>query len=83
MVLPSIAITIPDNVSASLTASRTSFAMMVGGGLDIRLSKRLTYRLFDADYYLTRPASFITGENVNKNNLRLSTGVNLTWGAAR
>jgi opacity protein-like surface antigen len=83
MVLPSIAITIPDNVSASLTASRTSFAMMVGGGLDIRLSKRITYRLFDADYYLTRPASFITGENVNKNNLRLTTGVNFTWGVER
>jgi len=83
MVLPSTSITIPDNVSASLTASRTSFAMMAGGGLDIRLSKHLTYRLFDADYFLTRPISFITGENVNKNNVRLTTGVNFTWGAAR
>jgi hypothetical protein len=57
--------------------------MMVGGGLDIRLTKHLTYRLFDADYYLTRPASFITGENVNKNNFRLTMGANFTWGAAR
>ncbi len=80
-VLPSSSITIPDNVSASLTASRNSFAMMVGGGLDIRLTKHLTYRLFDADYFLSRPASLITGEDVNKNNVRLTTGVNLTWGA--
>ena len=80
-VLPSSVITLPDNVSARLTASRTSFAMMVGGGLDIRISKHFTYRLFDADYFLSRPASLITGEDVNKNNLRLTTGVNLTWGA--
>jgi opacity protein-like surface antigen len=83
MVLPSSSITIPDDVSANITASRTSFAMMAGGGLDIRLSKHITYRLFDADYFLTRPVSFITGENVNKNNVRLTTGVNFTWGAAR
>ena|SRR2546429_1144222 len=76
-------ITLPDDVSARLTASRTSFAMMAGGGLDIRLTKHLTYRLFDADYYLTRPVGFITGENLNKNNFRLTTGANFTWGAAR
>jgi opacity protein-like surface antigen len=80
-VLPSSVVTLPDNVSARLTASRTSFAMMVGGGIDIRLTKRITYRLFDADYYLTRPASLITAEDVNKNNFRLTTGVNFTWGA--
>lgn len=82
-VLPSASITIPDNVSVRLTASRTSFAMMTGGGLDIRLAKHFTYRLFDADYFLTRPISFLSGENVNKNNFRLSTGVALTWGEAR
>lgn len=82
-VLPSTAITVPDNVSARLTASRTSFAMMTGGGVDIRLSKHFTYRLFDADYYLTRPISFISGGNVNKNNFRVTTGVALTWGEAR
>ena len=82
-VLPSTSITIPDNVSVRLTASRTSFAMMAGGGLDIRLSKHFAYRLFDADYYLTRPISFISGGNVNKNNFRVTTGVALTWGEPR
>ena len=57
--------------------------MMAGGGLDIRLSKHFAYRLFDADYYLTRPISFISGGNVNKNNFRVTTGVALTWGEAR
>jgi opacity protein-like surface antigen len=83
VVFPISSITLPDNVSATLSKSRTSFAMMVGGGLDIRLTKHLTYRLFDADYYLTRPVSFITAENVNKNNFRLTMGANFTWGAAR
>jgi hypothetical protein len=32
---------------------------------------------------LTRPGGFIMGENVNKNNFRLTTGSNFTWGAAR
>ena len=82
-VLPSTSITVPDNVSAKLTASRTSFAMMAGGGVDIRLSKHFTYRLIDADYFLTRPISFLSGGNVNKNNLRVTTGVALTWGEPR
>jgi hypothetical protein len=76
-------INVPSDVSVRLTASRTSFAMMAGGGLDIRLAKHFTYRLFDADYYLTRPVSFLSGENVNKNNFRVTTGVALTWGEAR
>ena len=81
-VLPSTSITVPDNVAVRLTASRTSFAMMAGGGVDIRLTKHFTYRLFDTDYYLTRPVSFISGGNVNKNNFRVTTGVALTWGEA-
>jgi outer membrane immunogenic protein len=81
-ILPSSSILLPDNVSVRLSESRTSFAMMVGGGLDIRITKKhISYRLFDADYYLCRPNSLITGQDVNKNNVRLTTGVNFTWGA--
>jgi opacity protein-like surface antigen len=80
-ITPFSSITLPDNISVRLRASRTSFAMMAGGGLDIRLSKHFTYRLFDADYYLCRPTSIFTNEDVNRNNVRLTTGVNFTWGA--
>jgi opacity protein-like surface antigen len=80
-VFPSSSINLPDNVSARLNASRTQFAMMAGGGLDIRLTEKvISWRLFDADYYLVRPNSFITGQDVNKNNFRLTTGINFTWG---
>ena len=82
-ILPSSSITVPSDVdvSAKLSLSKTSFAMMAGGGLDIRLTKRITYRLFDTDYYLCRPTSLLTGEDVNRNNFRVTTGVNFTWGA--
>ena len=81
-VFPSSSITLPNDVSARLTASRTSFAMMAGGGLDIRLTEKvISWRLFDADYYLVRPNSLITGQDVNKNNVRLTTGIKFTWGA--
>jgi hypothetical protein len=68
-------------VSARLVASRTSFAMLTGGGFDWRLSKHVSIRPVAFDYYLTRPASLITGDNVNKNNWRYSAGVNFTFGA--
>ena len=80
VLLPS-SVVLPDNVDVRLTASRNSFAMMAGGGFDIRLSKHISYRVIQADYYLVRPASLITGDDVNRNNVRLATGVNFTWGA--
>jgi hypothetical protein len=82
-VLPASSITVPTDVDVRLSVTRTSFAMMAGGGLDIRLAKHFSYRLFDADYYLTRPVSFISGGNVNKNNFRVTTGIAFTWGEAK
>lgn len=80
-VFPSSSINLPDDVSGRLTASRTQFAMMAGGGLDIRLTEKvISWRLFDADYYLSRPNSLITAQDVNKNNFRLTTGINFNWG---
>ena len=49
-------------VAARLTASRTSFAMMIGGGLDIKFSKHMAFRPLAFDYYLTRVPSFIIGQ---------------------
>jgi len=80
-IFPNSSIDLPNDVSARLTASRTSFAMMAGGGLDIRLTEKvICWRLFDADYYLVRPNSLITGQDVNKNNFRVTTGINFNWG---
>lgn len=47
----------------------TSFAMAFGGGLDIRVNKRIDVRLFQADY---TPTFFGSGR---QNNFRLSCGI--------
>jgi len=47
----------------------TSFAIALGGGLDVRLSKRIDLRLIQADY---TPTFFGSGR---QNNFRLSVGV--------
>jgi opacity protein-like surface antigen len=68
-------------VSARLNASRTGFAMLAGGGLDIKVSKNISFRPIGADYYLTRLPRFLTGNDTNINNFRYSAGVNFLFGA--
>lgn len=70
-------------VSARLGASNTGFAMLAGGGLDIKLSKHIAFRPFEADYYLTRVSSLFTGNTSNRNNFRYSGGVNFMFGGPK
>ena len=67
-------------ISTRVTASNTGFAMMAGGGLDIKLSKHIAFRPIGADYYLTRVPSFLTGNTTNRNNFRYSAGINFLFG---
>jgi hypothetical protein len=65
--------------------SNTSFAAALGGGVDARLNHRVTVRLFDVDYLLTRfpvaqsdPITGIFafgGNRRTQNNIRASVGV--------
>jgi hypothetical protein len=68
-------------ISARLAASRTGFAMMTGGGLDIKLSKHVAFRPIAADYYLSRIPRLGTTDDANRNNWRLSAGFNFMFGA--
>lgn len=54
------------------------FAWAVGGGLDVKLSDRIEYRPFEAEYMMTR-ADGLSGRGVN--NLRLSTGIGFSFGS--
>jgi outer membrane protein OmpA-like peptidoglycan-associated protein len=54
--------------------------MLIGGGLDIKVSKHIALRPIGADYYYTRLPSFITGNDTNKNHFRYSAGVNFLIG---
>jgi len=55
-----------------------AFAMTIGGGVDLPVNQRLTVRMIEADYYLTRFANVI---NDQQNNLRIGAGVTFRLGA--
>jgi peptidoglycan-associated lipoprotein len=50
----------------------STYAMNVGGGMDVNVSSRWSVRLIDADYYYT---NFPNGVNSRQNNLRLGAGI--------
>src|SRR5262249_33363760 len=51
------------------SATSTAFAMALGGGVDLRLTRSLAFRMVQADYLLTR-----FGETT-QNNARITTGL--------
>jgi Outer membrane protein beta-barrel domain len=67
-------------VSARLVASRRSFAMLIGGGLDWKVSKHMQVRPAAFDYFMVQPESLITTQTRERNNWRYSAGVNFTLG---
>lgn len=56
------------------SSSQNSFAMSAGGGFDVRLVDRVSWRLVQAEYLLTRFDETGTGR-LSQHNLRLSTGI--------
>jgi opacity protein-like surface antigen len=71
-------------VSARLVASRRSFAMLAGGGLDFQVSRHMQIRPFEFDYFQVEPETLIEGpfgRNGSRSNWRYSAGINFTFGA--
>jgi peptidoglycan-associated lipoprotein len=54
------------------------FASSLGGGLDLRVSRRVSFRLAEADYLIT---TFDNGGNNHQNNLRAGAGIVLRFGS--
>jgi peptidoglycan-associated lipoprotein len=59
-------------VTAGSPGAATDFAMIAGGGFDVRIARYFAFRPIEADYFLTRLPN---GVNGTQNNLRLSSGV--------
>jgi peptidoglycan-associated lipoprotein len=59
-------------VTAGPTGAATDFAMIAGGGFDVRIARHIAFRPIEADYFLTRLPNGVNGA---QNNLRLSAGV--------
>lgn len=73
------------NTACSGTSfAKTAFAMTVGGGFDIKLSKKFSLRPIQAEYLYTRfgndcPYTVCT-QNNNQNSFRLKSGIVMAWG---
>jgi len=61
--------TLGTNCPAEFRESETAFSMAFGGGLDVRASRRVSFRLFQVDYNPLRK----NGETTN--NVRFSFGI--------
>lgn len=58
------------------TTTANSFAMAIGGGVDLRASKHFAIRLGQVDYFLTRLNSPLPANSAfNQNNFRYSGGI--------
>jgi hypothetical protein len=68
-------------ITARLVAQQTAFAMTAGGGLDIKISKVISFRPIGLDYYLTRLQNLRTQGDNSQNNLRYTAGINFNLGA--
>ncbi len=60
--------------------SANAFAMAIGGGLDIKISKHASFRPIGLDYFMTRLKNPVLQDDHNQNNLRYSAGINFLFG---
>lgn len=74
---------VPGGFNLRATRQQTAFAMTAGGGLDIKISKHVSFRPAQLEYFLTRLHDYRSGTDNNQNNFRYSAGFNFTFGEAR
>jgi opacity protein-like surface antigen len=71
------------NAAGGGTFSKNAFAMTVGGGFQIKASKKISIRLVQAEYLYTRfgnnCALAVCSNNNNQNSFRLKSGIVLNW----
>lgn len=60
-------------------ATQSAFALAVGGGVDVVLTKYLTWRFVQADYLMTNFSGSLLNANGRQNNFRVGTGAVLRW----
>lgn len=65
-----------------VTPGNNAFAMLVGGGVDIKVSHSIALRPAEIDYLLTRFGSNITGNTSNQNNFHYAAGVVFRFGGS-
>jgi outer membrane protein OmpA-like peptidoglycan-associated protein/opacity protein-like surface antigen len=71
---------IPPGTTIRATRQENAFALTAGGGLDIKISKHVSFRPIQVEYFLTRLPNFHTFNDNTQNNIRYSAGVNFMFG---
>lgn len=67
-------------ITARLSTSQTVFAFALGGGVDLKINKHVSFRPIGLDWYMTRLQNLRTLGDNNQNNLRYTTGFDFTFG---
>ncbi len=81
IVTPHVTFLPPGDVfTTKISTSNSGFAMLVGGGLDIKFGKHFAFRPIGVDYYLARLPSALTGNDTNHNNIRYTAGFTFMFG---
>lgn len=62
-------------LAANKTPSNNAWDFVIGGGLDIPVTPKITIRPVEFDYLLTRFGNAFTGGNNNQSNLRYQAGI--------
>jgi len=60
--------------------SQSTFAMAVGGGVDVVITKYLAWRFAELDYLMTNFSGTTLGETSRQNNFRIGSGIVLRFG---
>jgi len=72
------------NATGGNSFSKNAFALTVGGGFDIKITKKFSIRPVQAEYLYTRfgndCALVVCNGNNNQNSFRLKSGIVISWG---
>lgn len=60
-------------------ASHTAFGLTAGGGLDIMITKHVSWRVVNTEYMFSK--FDIPGGNTHQNDIRISSGLLFNWGS--
>jgi opacity protein-like surface antigen len=71
--------TFNSNNNGTFSSSTNAFAMTAGGGFDFKLTKKIAFRVIQAEYFYTRFGNNIFN-NSSQNNFRLKSGIVIGWG---
>jgi opacity protein-like surface antigen len=71
------------NATGGNTYSKNAFALTAGGGFQVKLSKKISLRLVQAEYLYTRfgnqCALAVCNNNNHQNSFRLKSGIVINW----